>query len=605
MATTFDGRCSGQSSVVLEGVNGESFSWSVRPMINRSFALCCDAALRGEGRATCWEEDEVAACCSRTSDLGSRVALCGAGCKPGALRALLSAFLLGGPAILAPGDDGVSVARAILAAYPPPEERPDRVGELAVCLMDAALFPEFPFDCDRSLVDSVEGWVDVLESPWPVFGWAHAASVARGQCWKVGKACGDKDDSVARAVWWGIREQVLRDVMQREESFAAAFRNQNVLLASVEYFAHGRSDTADFASAFLIKTASEWPDYPAMVRAITMAFRHFAVSGAANCWEDLLALRAPVFISLHRLHLLFWRWFVDDALALEPGPGAALAHFVKNAMTSFHGDQSTTGAWVAHFASLLAEQAGPLLFVDAGARCNVHEDDSADPCCSHDVASLWGCGSNNSTVLVLAFDANEKGFATVPSLPCIQRVRAAVWNASVPLSELPGDHPLLQAFDHMPGEALPPATTVDDEIAALPDSFSTAATLLKIDVQGAEYAVLQGAQKLLAAPQEVVLVLEYADLWRKFHPFNLSHVADELARAGFVPFFLGKDEALELPAVRGFAARKFDAAHVKDMALTGLRGRYFDVAFVRNGSAVERALQRDPRVWRVRGGRAR
>ena len=76
-------------------------------------------------------------------------------------------------------------------------------------------------------------------------------------------------------------------------------------------------------------------------------------------------------------------------------------------------------------------------------------------------------------------------------------------------------------------------------------------------------------------------------------------VADELAGYDLTAFYLGKDEVLALPAVRGYASRKFDAAHVSDLAVTGLRGRYFDVAFLRRGSVVERALRADSRFFRV------
>ena len=164
-------------------------------------------------------------------------ALCEAGCGPAALRALLSAFFLSGPAILIPGDDNVSVAIAVVASYPP--ERPDSTGELATCLMEAALFPDGPVRCDMSSLGTVdddaylgEQWVAILESPWPVFGWAHAAHLVSNQCW-FGDGCGGKGDPSSEMFWYGLRSRAIEDVIKEEPSFSSAFVSQALMRASI------------------------------------------------------------------------------------------------------------------------------------------------------------------------------------------------------------------------------------------------------------------------------------------------------------------------------------------------------------------------------------
>merc|ERR1712137_1159631 len=114
--------------------------------------------------------------------------------------------------------------------------------------------------------------------------------------------------------------------------------------------------------------------------------------------------------------------------------------------------------------------------------------------------------------------------------------------------------------------------------------------------------VLQGARKLMAAPCDVILVIEYGDLWEFFGPAKLRTMVRELAEIDYSGFFLGDGMLLEIPTRTLLAtpsARKFDPAYARKYSLTGHRAVWFDVLFVKRSSTVFHMLVADPRLIRA------
>lgn len=157
----------------------------------------------------------------------------------------------------------------------------------------------------------------------------------------------------------------------------------------------------------------------------------------------------------------------------------------------------------------------------------------------------------------------------------------------VALGEVPGPAPFTSGLDtvnRLAGTGEPGTTTV--EVRTLDDVLAgRIPALVKIDVEGAELAVLRGGRRTLEARPGPVVLLE---INRECYRFGSSPMAisDHLARLGYSLYEFTADRARLVPYSTGTLPRTGNVIAARDRAAVEAR------------LAAGRAL-RDPRKWRV------
>lgn len=144
-----------------------------------------------------------------------------------------------------------------------------------------------------------------------------------------------------------------------------------------------------------------------------------------------------------------------------------------------------------------------------------------------------------------------------------------------------------------------PLTTLDNvtfhQALALAPINKNTSVLIKIDVQGADYPVVQGALRLLGSEADVAVIIEVGDLFTRFG-VTFIDLVDTMASLEYYGFVLGDgfivpipmDTLVSDPVLRHRLRAVF--AGPQDMAIAGHLAIWFDVLFVRRRSRLYTAL---------------
>eukprot|EP00928_Gymnodinium_smaydae_P043274 TRINITY_DN29031_c0_g1_i1.p1 TRINITY_DN29031_c0_g1~~TRINITY_DN29031_c0_g1_i1.p1 ORF type:complete len:626 (-),score=59.92 TRINITY_DN29031_c0_g1_i1:46-1923(-) len=586
-----------------------------------SYSLCCNRAAGARGLQACWNGAfQYESCCVGTLSQDTKLSMRFA-TSPLAMRRLLRAFLECGPPISGNSCEAglASTVHALdtlsLTSIPRSvflERHSQRLSRMTACAAELAISPMDTVVCDfEDLLDIP--WIDIIESPWPLFGWLHAAQFSLEQCWPRDWSSCSWDPKRER---WSSFLKIMHDtVLENSRWGFLGLKDSGLARETMRYINETEDGGVDECAHNAIIAPALWPNFTALESHVHSIQSTFTMKAKAllttreRASDVILGWRAPLWLGLQQIQTMFWHWWLEDALALGGEEGFMLSNFVKHAGTWLHGWHRSVLGWVRRLAHLLDDQndARAQFLFDVGAWCGSGHD-----CFPQAVVEAWGCETER--VFVYGFEADPNHvrithdyMAQLPAAlqECITIHHLAMWNETITdTASLAEGHPMRWLIDDSGKTAsdveIAAISSLDDFLRTLPSEHKVfeedARIILKIDADGADFEVLQGARRLLASKGELVLVIEYSDQY----PSSLLDVVREVDDLGYVGFILGENMLAQLPnytVMSQMHARKFRADN-QEFSISGLLGIWFDVLFVRRSSRLFHELRLDPRLAR-------